>query len=158
MRKMARIGEAKSGVEPMSAEELRKEILREQVAEADKRLAARREEERQHIAFAEDFLRHHIGAEELAMVQRLIMEAVHQGKFEALVYSFPSSLCTDSGRAINSSDPDWPETLQGKAREFYEKYATYARPRGYHLSAMIVNFPDGIPGDVGFFLSWAPSL
>ena len=27
---------------------------------------------------------------------------------------------------------------------------------GFKLKAMIVTFPGGIPGDVGFFLSWAP--
>ena len=41
---------------------------------------------------------------------------------EAMVYSFPSDLCTDSGRAINNYDPNWPETLQGKAKEFFERY------------------------------------
>ena len=37
---------------------------------------------------------------------------------------FPSSYCTDGGRAINSFEPDWPQTLTGfakKAHEFYEK-------------------------------------
>ena len=41
---------------------------------------------------------------------------------EAMVYSFPSDLCTDSGRAINSADPQWPETLQGKAKQFYDAF------------------------------------
>ena len=56
------------------------------------------------------------------MVRRLVMNAVKDGKMEAMVYSFPSDLCTDSGRAINNSDPNWPETLQGKAKEFYDRY------------------------------------
>jgi hypothetical protein len=50
----------------------------------------------------------------------------------------------------------WPESLQGKAREFYERYERSAKPTGYKLKAMVVNFPGGIPGDVGFFLNWAP--
>jgi len=73
-----------------------------------------------------------------------------------MVYSFPSDLCTDSGRAINSNDPQWTNTLRGKAKEFYERYLKYGKPQGFKLKAMIINFPGGIPGDVGFFLNWAP--
>ena len=51
--------------------------------------------------------------------------------------------------AINSADPRWPETLQGKAKEFHERYMKYAKPRGYKLKAMIINYPGGIHGDVG---------
>ena len=68
------------------------------------------------------------------------------------------TLCTDSGRAINSADPQWPETLQGKAKQFYERYLKYAKPQGYKLKAMIINFPGGIPGDVGFFISWKTEI
>ena len=85
-----------------------------------------------------------------------MMNAVKEGKLEALVYVFPSDLCTDSGRAINSGDPQWPHTLKGKARQFYERFLTFGKPQGFKLKAMIVTFPGGIPGDVGFFLSWAP--
>jgi hypothetical protein len=46
--------------------------------------------------------------------------------------------------------------LRGKAKELYERYQNIAKPKGYKLKAMIVNFPGGVPGDVGFFLSWAP--
>ena len=149
---------APAGDQTPTAEELRMFLLRAQMAESDKRTAAKRKEQDEVSSFTEDFLRNQITEEEIAMVRRLVIDAVTNGQFEAMIYSFPSSLCTDSGRAINSSDPDWPSTLQGKARELYEKYETYARPRGYRLHAMIINFPGGIPGDVGFFLSWAPSL
>ena len=94
--------------------------------------------------------------DEIARVRRLVMYAVKDGKLEALVYTFPSDLCTDSGRAINSSDPKWPDTLKGKARQFYERFLQFGKPQGFKLKAMIVTFPGGIPGVVGFFLSWAP--
>ena len=77
---------------------------------------------------------------------------------EAMVYSFPSDLCTDGGRAINNSDPDWPDTLQGKAKEMYDTFKARIQPQGYKLKAMIINFPGGVPGDVGFFLNWAPPV
>ena len=90
------------------------------------------------------------------MIRRIAMSAMQAGKFEAMVYSFPSDLCTDGGRAINNSEPGWTETLQGKAKELYDRFQTIAKPKGYKLKAMIINFPGGVPGDVGFFLSWAP--
>ena len=142
--------------QPVSAEQLRVQILEkelEKAAQADKAAAA---EQEKLAAFTQDFLTSHVSAEETAMVRRLVFNAVKDGKMEALVYSFPSLLCTDQGRAINSGTHDWPETLQGKAKEFYDRFETLAKPQGYRLKAMIINFPGGVPGDVGFFLNWAP--
>ena len=132
------------------------QVLKREMEEMDKARKLKALEENKHAEFAEEFLKKHVTDAEIAMVRRLVENAVKNGKFEAMVYSFPSSLCTDSGRAINSADPDWPQTLQGKAKEFFERYQTYGKPQGYKLKAMIISFPDGIPGDVGFFLNWAP--
>lgn len=139
-----------------SAEALRLEILQSEMAAMAEKDAARQAEEKRRSDFAADFLRHHVGPEELRHIRQLVEAAVRHGAFEALVYSFPSSLCADDGRAINNARSDWPETLQGKARELYDTFERHARPLGYHLRASIINFPDGMPGDVGFFLSWAP--
>lgn len=139
-----------------SAEELRMQILErelERASEADKLKDA---EKKRLDAFTDDFLHGEITEEERAMIRRLVANAVKDGKFEALIYSFPSDLCTDGGRAINSNDPRWPETLTGKARMLYDRYEEAAKPAGYRLKAMIINFPGGIPGDVGFLLNWSP--
>ncbi|ESZ18969.1 MULTISPECIES: hypothetical protein [unclassified Mesorhizobium] len=141
---------------PPSAEQLRMALLEEQMAEADKQEKLRARENQELTKFTESFLKDQVNDNEIAMVRRLVMNAVKNGKYEALVYSFPSALCTDSGRAINSADPQWPETLQGKAKQLYERYQKNAKPQGYKLKAMVINFPGGIPGDIGFFLSWAP--
>jgi hypothetical protein len=139
-----------------SAEDLRMRILEAQMEEFERRQKAKAEEERKLAAFSDSFLKEHISDEERAMIARIVQNALKEGKFEAMIYTFPSALCTDEGRAINSGHPDWPDTLQGKAREIYERYRDVAQPRGYRLKAMIINFPGGIPGDVGFFLNWAP--
>jgi hypothetical protein len=141
---------------PLSAEALRMMMLERQMKEMDEHLARQKAEQQKRAAFTEDFLKGHIGDEERAMIQRVVMQAVTAGKLEALIYTFPSELCTDSGRAINSADPDWPATLQGKAKELFDAYRAVAQPQGYKLKASIINFPGGMPGDVGFFLSWAP--
>ena len=141
---------------PPSAEELRMQVLKREMEQMDKERRLKTLEEQKHAEFAADFLKKHVTEAEIAVVRHLVENAVRDGKFEAMVYSFPSELCTDSGRAINSGDRDWPQTLQGKAKEFFERYRTYGKPQGYKLKAMIINFPGGIPGDVGLFLNWAP--
>ena len=139
-----------------SAADLRKLLLEKELEEMKRQEAARAAEQQQRTDAADHFLKEHVTEQERAIIKRLVMHAVEKGEMEAMVYSFPSDLCTDGGRAINSNDPAWPETLQGKARELYEGYKKTLQPNGYKLKAMIINFPGGIPGDVGFYLSWAP--
>ena len=80
--------------------------------------------------------------------------AAERGDTELMVMRFPSALCTDGGRAINNSEAAWPETLVGRPRQAYELWRDRLRPGGYRLKAMIVDWPGGMPGDVGFFLEW----
>lgn len=141
---------------PPSAEDLRMSILKVKMEEIERREKAREAERKKLEAFTADFLSSHVNEKEIEMIRRLVMNAVKNGEFEALVYTFPSDLCTDRGRAINSAEPRWPETLKGKAKELYERFQSNAKPQGFKLKAKIVTFPDGMPGDVGFFLNWAP--
>ncbi len=83
-----------------------------------------------------------------------VKRAAAEGKTELKVLQFPVELCTDSGRAINNNEPDWPETLTGVPRQAYEVWRDRLKPAGYRLSAMIVEWPHGMPGDVGLFLAW----
>lgn len=77
-----------------------------------------------------------------------------RGETEVMVMRFPNSLCTDMGRAINNSDPDWPETLTGRPRQAFEFWREHLQPAKFKLKAMIIDWPAGLPGDVGFFLRW----
>jgi hypothetical protein len=141
---------------PVSADALRMSILQKEMEKMDVERKAREAEEKRVAAFTSEFLHKHVSEDEIAMVRRLVQNAVKDGKMEAMVYSFPSDLCTDSGRAIYNYDPNWPATLQGKAKEFFERYEKLARPQGYKLKAMVINFPGGVPGDSGLFLTGAP--
>jgi hypothetical protein len=84
----------------------------------------------------------------------IIERAVSNGKSEVQVIRFPNQLCTDRGRAINQQEPGWENTLTGRPKEIYQLWAKYFRPRGYKLRVEIVDFPGGIPGDVGMTLKW----
>jgi hypothetical protein len=80
--------------------------------------------------------------------------AAERGQTELMVMRFPNVLCSDKGRAINNAEPSWPETLTGRPRQAYELWESKLRPAGFKLSAMIIEWPGGLPGDVGFFLKW----
>lgn len=151
---MAEDKSAESARKPPSAADLRMSLLDREMAKVDKERKAREAKNAEFEKFAKGFLSEHVTEAEIATVRRLVAHAVEDGKMEAMVYSFPSDLCTDGGRAINSNDKDWPSTLQGKAKEFFDRYQQFGKPQGYKLKAMIVNFPGGMPGDVGFFLNW----
>lgn len=81
--------------------------------------------------------------------------AAERGETEIMVMRFPNSLCEDHGRAVNNAESSWPETLTGRPRQAYELWRDHLKHAGYGLSAMIVDWPNGMPGDVGMFLTWA---
>ena len=85
---------------------------------------------------------------------KIIERAVSNGRTEVQVYRFPNRLCTDKGRAINQQEPGWENTLTGVPKEIYQLWAKYFRSRGYKLKVEIIDFPGGLPGDVGMTLKW----
>jgi hypothetical protein len=93
--------------------------------------------------------------EALKRVAIIVERAVANGLTEVQVYRFPNTLCTDHGRAINQQEPGWESTLTGLPKEMYEFWDRQLRPRGYKLRVQIIDFPGGVPGDVGITLKWA---
>jgi hypothetical protein len=138
------------------AQDLRKKIA---LAEAEKATAAMR---RQHQEDAEkkallDHLMKPSGVSDEEAIRRasaIIARAVSSGLNEVQVFRFPNSLCTDHGRAINQQETGWEQTLTGIPREIYELWARHFRSRGYKLRVQIIDFPRGMPGDVGMTLAW----
>jgi len=98
------------------------------------------------------------GVSDEEAMQRLaviIQRAVSNGQTEVQVYRFPNQLCTDHGRAINQQEAGWEKTLTGLPKEMYEFWNRQLRPLGYKLRFQIIDWPDGLPGDVGITLKWA---
>jgi len=81
--------------------------------------------------------------------------AAEHGEKESMLLRFPSQLCSDGGRAVNAMEPDWPATLRGEAAELYPRWERDLQPHGFHLAARVLEFPSGVPGDIGLFLVWA---
>jgi len=93
--------------------------------------------------------------EAMQRVAVIIQRAVSNGQTEVQVYRFPNQLCTDHGRAINQQEAGWEKTLTGLPKEMYEFWNRQLRPLGYKLRFQIIDWPDGLPGDVGITLKWA---
>ena len=51
-------------------------------------------------------------------------------------------------------EPDWPQSLEGFAKKACEYYMAELKPLGYKLTAQIMDYPGGMPGTVGLYLSW----
>lgn len=81
-------------------------------------------------------------------------QAAQSGAEEFLLLRFPNALCTDGGRAINTAEDDWPKTLRGEAAELYLRWEQDLKGRGFHMAARVLEFPGGMPGDIGLFLVW----
>jgi hypothetical protein len=92
--------------------------------------------------------------ERMKRAAAIIKRAVDNGLTEVMVGRFPNSLFTDRGRAINQQEPGWETTLVGLPKELYEFWDKHLKNRGYKVKFEIVDFPGGIPGDIGFTLGW----
>jgi hypothetical protein len=84
----------------------------------------------------------------------IIERAIKNGLTEVEVFRFPNALCTDHGRAINNLEPGWESTLTGVPKEMYRFWDEHLRPLGYKARFQVVDFSDGVPGDIGITLKW----
>lgn len=81
-------------------------------------------------------------------------EAAERGEKDFLLLRIPAASCTDHGRAIIEREADWPATLTGEAAQVYRHWHDELRPQGFDLDARVLDFPGGMPGEVGLFLGW----
>lgn len=93
--------------------------------------------------------------ERLERAIAIINRAANNSLTEVEVVRFPNSLCTDHGRAINQQESGWESTLTGLPKELFEFWQEHLKPNGYRLRVQIVDFPGGMPGDIGMSLSWS---
>jgi molybdopterin-biosynthesis enzyme MoeA-like protein len=145
-----------SGVLPSAQEMMEKLAL----AEAEKAEAAARKQaefEAEKKLLLDKITKPSGVSDEEAMkrVAVIVNRAVANGLTEVLVYRFPNELCTDHGRAINQQEAGWEKTLTGLPKEMYEFWERRLKPLGYKLKVQIVDWPGGMPGDVGITLKWS---
>jgi len=123
--------------------------------ESEGRELAQQAASEQRRARIAELVSHHVSADRWESLIQHARAAAENGEKEFLLLRFPSELCSDGGRSINVSEADWPASLRGEAAEMYLRWERELKPRGFHLAASILDFPDGMLGDVGLFLVWA---
>jgi CBS domain-containing protein len=101
-----------------------------------------------------ELIDHHISDDGWRTWLHQARTAAEHGEKQLLLLRFPNELCSDGGRAINVTEPEWPSTLRGEAAEAYLRWEKDLKPRGFHLTARVLEFPGGKPGDIGLFLVW----
>jgi len=92
--------------------------------------------------------------EKVKLAATVIKRAMDNGMLEVQVYRFPNAMCTDNGRAINQAEEGWEKTLTGIPKEIYYLWQDHLRDKGYKLRYQVLEFPGGMPGDIGVTLSW----
>lgn len=156
---MAETKQAKGG-NPLdalpTAKDLMKQIALREAEKASAALKAQNAEEAEKQALMEKFAKPSGVSDEERMKRAaaIIQRAANNGLTEVFITRFPNQLCTDRGRAINQQEAGWESTLTGLPKELYEFWQKHLKPRGYKLRFQIVDFPRGMPGDVGVTLSW----
>ena len=145
----------------MSADELRNYVMQTEMAKASKDVGSGRAEKAREDLIKSLLQPVPVTAEKIAEVKRRVLgqlrNAAVKGDKEALVMRFPNVLCTDKGRALNNLEKEWPSTLIGRPLQAFEFWRDHLQPQGYGLKAMIVDWPQGMPGDIGFLLTWGDS-
>lgn len=144
---------------PPGAGEISAEGFRKLVAHHEEEEIARRQDAQDQTAEKHHEEARKLLAAELAEEawQRMLTEArlaAEKGEEEHLLVRFPCELCSDHGRAVNAPDPSWPTTLRGIAAQVFRRWKDELRAHGFALHARVIEFPDGLPGDIGLFLAW----
>jgi hypothetical protein len=138
----------------ITPDQLRRIAEEKEMAQLREALEKKRKADEAQDQVRDAFMTREIHPEVFERVSRVVKGAAERGEREVLAIRFPSEYCTDGGRAINSFEPDWPKTLTGFAKHAYEFWQKELEPHGYKLRAQIMDFPGGMPGDVGLFLRW----
>ncbi len=140
--------------EPVSAgnfRELVADFEHQKTEHRDSVIRAAIDRRRQEV---KDLIDQHIADRDWNTLLHRARQAAERGETEIMLLRFPSDLCSDRGRAINAPLPDWQKTLRGEAAEMYLLWERQLKTQGFHLTARVLDFPDGQPGDIGLFLIW----
>jgi hypothetical protein len=139
-----------------SAADMKRRMAEREAAKAAEELRHMKEQEEKQKAVMEELHKplERTAEQLMQVVMPLVSHAAERGQSEVQVYRFPNAMCSDRGRRINNSEPDWETTLEGRPKFAYEFWRDQLRPLGFHLKAEVLEYPGGMPGDIGFILSW----
>jgi hypothetical protein len=139
-----------------SATDLRRRMAEHEAAKAAEQMRRIKEQEEKQKAVMEEFRKPpaRMAEQLMELVMQLVSRAAERGQGEVQIYRFPNSMCSDGGRRINNSLPECESTLEGRPKLGYEFWRDHLRPLGFGLKAEVLEYPGGMPGDIGFILTW----
>jgi len=139
-----------------TANDLMKKIALREAEKASEAARARNAEEAEKQALLEKLSKPSGVSDDdrMARAAAIIKRAADNGLTEVFIGRFPNQLCTDRGRAINQQESGWENTLTGLPKEFFEFWQKHLKSRGYRIRFQVVDFPNGMPGDIGVTLAW----
>jgi len=138
-----------------SVDDLKKHVTQRQAAAAAEEEAREREranaqaEQIKQLMIPLDITRERV----LHFMGR-VRQAAEHGEHQILILRFPSDMCTDRGRAVNNVLPGWEDTLVGVPKQVLQVWEENLRSLGYRLTAEVLDYPHGMPGDIGLFCRW----
>jgi len=138
----------------MRPDDLKKISNDAEMKKAQEYMARVKKQEEEQKSVRELFMEKDVRADAAERVNSAVRRAAEQGLHELQAFSFPASYCNDGGRRINNNEPDWPDSLEGYAKKAYTYFDKELRPLGYKIRVEILDYPGGMPGNVGLFLSW----
>lgn len=144
-----------TGLKAADFQKLVAEFERKEIQHRDNARRAEAERNRRRMQRLTD---DHVSEKDWRALLQQARRAAEHGETEFMLLRFPSQLCSDGGRAINVPDRGWPASLRGDAAEIYLRWRRDLKPRGFPLTARVIEFPDGVPGDIGLFLVWGQSM
>ncbi len=132
-----------AGTGVFSAADIKRRMAEREAAKAAEEQRQMKEQEEKQKAVMEEFHKPPERTAEQLMqaVMQLVSHAAERGQSEVQVYRFPNAMCSDRGRRINNSEPDWDKTLEGRPKLGYEFWRDHLRPLGFHLKAEVLDYP-----------------
>jgi hypothetical protein len=124
------------------------------MAKAKKAMERMQRDEDERAGLRDAFMSKDIHPEVKARLNGAIRRAAEQGQRQFMVVTFPATYCNDHGRRINNLEPDWPDSLEGFSKKAYQYFQSELKPLGYRLTAQVLDYPGGVPGNIGLYLSW----
>ncbi len=124
----------------LSAADVKRRMAEREAQKAAEELRRMQEQEEKQKAVMAEF---HAPPDQsldqlMQRVMQLVNHAAEHGQTEVQVYRFPNQLCTDRGRRINNSGPDWEQTLEGRPKLGYEFWRDHLKPLGFGLTARVL--------------------
>lgn len=119
---------AGSGV--LSVADINREMAEREAAKAADDLRHSKEQQEKQKALIEELHKpFDRSADQLMqLVMQLVKHAAEHGQREVQVYRFPNMMCSDRGRRIKNSEPDWEPTLEGRAKFAFDFWHDQLRP------------------------------